>query len=213
MDASVNPSAHGRRVFALVPAAGLSRRMGKPKQLLHYRDGTILEAVINSVLESTVDGLGIVASPTVRDFLGSDLPERCFVAVNADGDSEMIQSIQIGVREMRSVFEPCDDDGIMILPGDQPQISGGVITTCAEAYRLPRRPPDMLIAAYAGRRGHPAIYSFSSLREVESWGPQKGLNELARRYPERVRELPIVTTPMPIDVNTPEDYDRLRGLR
>ena len=38
-----------RRVIALVLAAGQSRRMGRLKQLLPYRDGTILEAVLDAV--------------------------------------------------------------------------------------------------------------------------------------------------------------------
>lgn len=199
-----------RRVFALVLAAGASRRMGKPKQLLPYRDATILESVIESVLESSVDGLGVVANPEVRAFLGDDLPERCFVEVNAMPESEMLESVKIGVARVREFFEPVHDDGVMILLADQPQVTGGVITTCAEAFRLPRNPPLILIATYAGRRGHPTIFTVEALREIETWGPERRLNELAHEHLNEVRELPITTAPMPIDVNTPADYERLR---
>lgn len=208
----VKGCAMSRRVFALVLAAGQGRRMGRIKQLLPYRDGTILEAVIDAVLESTVDGVCVVANHAVRDFLGDDLPERFIVARNDAAESEMIASIQVGVKAIRDQFEAQDDDGIMILLADQPQITGGIITTCAEAWKLPRKtPPPILIATYRGRRGHPAIFSAALMWEVETWTTDRRLNELARRSPESVRELPITTSPMPIDVNTPEDYERLTG--
>lgn len=201
-----------RRVFALILAAGQARRMGRPKQLLPYRDGTIIEAVLDAVLESSVDGLCVVANHQVREFLGDDLPERFIIARNDNPESEMIGSVQIGVSAIREEFEAIDDDGVMILPADQPQVSGGVITSCAEAWRLPRKgAPGILIATYRGRRGHPAIFSMDVLKEIESWPPSRGLNELAYGHADMVREFPITTAAMPIDVNTPDDYDRLQG--
>jgi len=199
------------RVFAMILAAGQSRRMGRPKQMLPYGEGTMLEAVLDAVLESSVDGLVVVGDPPTAAFLAGHLPERCFVAVNDDPGSEMLSSAKIGLSTIETEFTPASEDGVMVLPGDQPQISGGTITTCAETYRLPRHPPGILIATYRGRRGHPTIFSVEMLREIEGWSDDHGLNELARRHPEAVRELAITMGAMPIDVNTPEDYDRLCG--
>lgn len=202
-----------RRVVALILAAGQSRRMGRTKQLLAFRNSTIIESVIEAVLESSVDGVVIVANKQVRDFLGNDLPERFFVTVNDAEQSEMIESVQIGLQCIHDNFDLAEDDGILILLGDQPQMTGGIITTCAEAWRLPRKTqPGILIATYNRRRGHPTIFASSILDEVEGWPATQTLNELARAHPEAVRELPI-TSPMPVDVNTPEDYDRLNGTK
>jgi len=201
-----------RRVFALVLAAGQSRRMGRLKQLLPFRDRTFVDAVVEAVLESSVDGVCVVANGQVRDFLGDELPERFIVAINDRADSEMIESVQIGVDAIRRQFGASGEDGVMVLLCDQPQITGGVITTCAEAWRLPRKNSrGILIATYKGRRGHPAIFATSLLGEIESWDAERRLNELAALHPEAVGELPITTAPMPIDVNTPQDYDRLKG--
>lgn len=203
----------GRNVFAMILAAGRSRRMGRPKQVLRYRDGTMLEAVIDAVLESSLDGLVVVVDQATETFLEGHLPERCATALNPDPESEMLTSAQIGSRRIAAEFGPATDDGIMVLLADQPQISGGVLTTCAEAYRLPRKPPGILIATYGGRRGHPTVFSIEMLAEIEEWSDDRGLNALAGSHPEAVRELPITTCPAPIDVNTPEDYDRLGESR
>ncbi|MBN2562288.1 MAG: nucleotidyltransferase family protein [Phycisphaerae bacterium] len=202
---------NGHRVFAMILAAGQSRRMGRPKQMLPYGEGTVLEAVTSAVLESSADGLVIVTNPEIGTLLADELPDRCCVAINHDADSEMLTSVQIGLRCVMAEFAPLPRDGVMILLGDQPQVTGGTITTLAETYRLPRKPPGILVATYGGRRGHPAIFSVEMLAEIEQWPDDLGLNELARRHPDAVRELAITTCPMPIDVNTPEDYERLRG--
>lgn len=200
-----------RQIIALVLAAGQSRRMGRPKLLLPYRGGTILEATLNSVLESAVDGLVIVANPRIEEYLAGDLPERCFVVVNDDPASEMLTSVKIGLARAAAEFDLSPDDGLLVLPGDQPQVSGGVITTLAETYRLPRRPPEILVASYRGQRGHPSLFSVRILAEIEDWPDTRGLNELARLHPDAVRDLPITIGPMPLDVNTPQDYGRLTG--
>jgi molybdenum cofactor cytidylyltransferase len=200
----------GRSIFALVLAAGRSRRMGRPKQLLAYRDGTIIEAVLAAVLESSIDGLVIVASPEVEEFLRGYLPDRCFVSINDDPESEMLASVKIGMETIRKEFSPAAADGVMVLLGDQPQLTGGTITTCAEAFRLPRRAPGALVATYKKRRGHPTIFSTELLEEIEEWPVGRKLSDLLEENADLVRELPITGQAMPIDVDTPEDYDKLK---
>jgi molybdenum cofactor cytidylyltransferase len=204
-------SGHIRRVVALILAAGQSRRMGRPKQLLPYKDGTILDAVIEAALESSIDGIVVVANPLVAANLEGRLPaEDCALVVNVEPDSEMLRSAQLGLQRLVDRFEAAASDGILILLGDQPQVTGGLITTCAEAFRLPKNPPGILIATYKGRRGHPAIFRVGVMREIETWASDRRLNELAELHPEQVRELPITTAPMPIDVNTQHEYLKLK---
>lgn len=208
----MKPSSTGRRVFGLILAAGQSRRMGQCKQLLPYKDGTIIEAVIQPVLESSLDGLVIVANPQVERFLRGYLPEQCFLALNDDPESEMLDSVRIGLGVIKDDFEAAPNDGVMVLLGDQPQLTGGVITTCAEAYRLPRKQSGILTATYKGRRGHPTIFSVDLLQEIEDWPPERRLSDLMDDHADAVRKLPITSCPMPTDIDTPEDYDRLRPI-
>lgn len=199
-----------RRVFAIIPAAGQSRRMGRPKQLMPYGEGTILDAVMDAVLEAPIDAIVLVVNPSIAHLFTENADEDVLVALNDDPNTEMIDSVRIGLSQIRTDYAPTAGDGIMVLPGDQPEIRAGVIATCAESYRIPRTPPGILVATYKGRRGHPAIFSYRLIREIERWPADRGLNELAKIHADEVRELPITSAPMPIDVNTPEDYDRLR---
>ncbi len=200
---------NGRRVFAMILAAGQGRRMGQLKQLMPYGEGTMLDAVVDAALECPLDGLVLVAHPEVADDFEGCLPEDCFLELNDDPSSGMLISVQIGLDCLTAKFNPAPNDGVMILLADQPQVRAGTIATCAETYRLPRKGPGILIATYRGRRGHPTIFSIQRLSEIAAWSPDRRLNELAQLHPDAVRELPITTQPMPIDVNTPEDYTQL----
>ena len=53
-------------IWAIVLAAGESRRMGSPKMLLSYNDVTIIEQVIRNLLDSSVDRVPSV--PSTRTF-------------------------------------------------------------------------------------------------------------------------------------------------
>lgn len=185
--------------------------MGRLKQLMPYRDGTMMDAVIDAVMETPVEGLVLVTNELIVGRFVENPDEDLLIAVNSDPRSEMIDSVRIGLRRLREAFNPRATDGVMILPGDQPEIRSGVLTTCAEDFRRPRNAPGILIATYRGRRAHPAIFRMNVIEEIESWESGHGLNELAKLHPELVRQSPIHSGPMPIDVNTPEDYERLRG--
>lgn len=202
----------GRRVFAMILAAGQGRRMGQLKQLMPYGDGTMLDAVVDAVMECPLDGLVLVAHPDIAEDFEGCLPEGCFLEINDAPTRGMLVSVQLGLDRLMTECEPAPQDGVMILLADQPQIRAGTIVTCAETFRLPRKPPGILIATYRSRRGHPTIFSIERLSEVATWSVDRQLNEIAQLYPEAVRELPITTQAMPIDVNTPEDYERLSGV-
>ncbi len=199
----------GRRVFAMILAAGRGRRMGELKQLMPYGDGTMLDAVLDAAMECPLDGLMLVAHPEVAEEFDDCLPDDCFIEINDDPTSGMIVSVQMGLGRILAECNPAREDGVMILLADQPQLRAGTMATCAETFRMPRKGPGILIATYRGRRGHPTIFSIERLSEIKPWSPDRRLNELAILHPDAVRELPITTQGMPIDVNTPEDYANL----
>jgi molybdenum cofactor cytidylyltransferase len=47
-------------IWAMILAAGVSRRMGQPKLLLPFGEKTIIETVVDSVVSSNVDGTLVV---------------------------------------------------------------------------------------------------------------------------------------------------------
>lgn len=200
-----------RRVFALVLAAGPSRRMGRPKLLLEYGEGTILEAVLDAVFDSPLDGAAIVTTPEIEALLRDAVPPDVAVTVNHDADSDVITSVKLGLSKAKTRYHLQDDDGIVVLLGDMPEITSATVSMCAEMYRMAKQ-PRMLVATYHGAQSYPVIVPFSRMLEVFCWERPRALEELWERTGADVRELPIGLCPRPIDVDTPEDYARLRAV-
>ncbi|MBU0717863.1 MAG: nucleotidyltransferase family protein [Planctomycetes bacterium] len=192
------------RVWAIVPAAGMSRRMGRPKQSLAFGTSTITGTVTRTLLAAGVAGVVVVTRTDLVDRL--ELPEdaRVHVAFNDDADSEMIDSIRIGL----AMLEPPrvgDRDGIMVIPGDMPTLASGTCRRCITAYA--EDPARIVITTHEGRRGHPIVFPFALrgiVRELKG-----GLRMLPQERPENVFLLAVEDAGAGLDIDTRDDYASL----
>ena len=215
------PSNSLARVLAIVPAAGRSRRMGQAKQLLNIGGRPMLECVVEPLLAASLQGVLVVTHSALAAQLAEKLgalgvacgePGRIAVAINDDPASEMIDSIRIGLRWWMREAAPGDrardEDGFLVCPADQPGLRVGDIELCVAAFRLD--PTRVVIAAHEGREGHPIIFPAALAVFVESPACDGGLRELPRVHPDLVTRVDLATDAATRNINTPEDYDRLR---
>lgn len=211
MNSSIHNEGLGdrRRVVAVIPAAGRGRRMERLKQLLPYGQTTMLETVIQTAVaccrEGVVAGVVVVVGDGARAAAERHGSDRCRIAVNPDPDSDMLASVRIGWDAGRQAFGLTERDGAMLLPADQPELTGEAIAAVERVFRQANDGSVVVAAAYEGRRGHPAVYSGDLIEATRAWPAGVGLNEVAKRYPERVREVAMGSA-IPLDVNTPQAY-------
>ncbi|HUU82881.1 MAG TPA: nucleotidyltransferase family protein [Phycisphaerae bacterium] len=193
-------------VYAVIPAAGRSRRMGSAKQLLPYGDRTVLETVIETLLAAPINGLAVVTHTAVANEL--DLPEdpRFLTVINDDAESQMLDSIRMGVDALRQALTPPDDSGVLVCPGDMPLIDVATVTSCIAAFF--DHPDAIVVASHGGKRGHPIIVPLSMLPELATI-TDGGLAELLTRHAESVHRVDCPTPGVTQDLNTPEDYGGL----
>jgi molybdenum cofactor cytidylyltransferase len=196
------------RVFGIIPAAGQSRRMGRPKQLLHIAGQPMLLHVAGVVLDGGVEGLVVVTQTALVGELGLDRSDDLLVAVNDDPDSAMIDSVVLGINRLASVHGVRSPDGILVLPADCPGVDGAAVRACAEAYR--RAPGRIIVAAYRGRRGHPMVFPFGLVPEVRGLARTGGLDQLLAVHPDLVVESAGDSEGVVGDMDTAEDYSRFR---
>jgi CTP:molybdopterin cytidylyltransferase MocA len=203
------------RIFAIIPAAGQSRRMGTAKQLLDVGGRPMLLSVLESLAASEVDGIVLVTNSSVAQQLagyslsntgklGLPMPP---IAINDDPKSEMIDSIRIGIAEWRKRQTLREHDGFLVCPADQPGIAMADFNACIAAFRA--SPDRIVIGTYDGRRGHPIVFPVSLADFVQSSACNAGLNALPRAHPERVIAQPCGSPAVVRDVDTPEDYGKL----
>ncbi len=189
------------RVTGLVLAAGGSKRLGAPKQLLPFGSGTLLDHTLATARDSRFDQLLCV--------LGSS-SEAVRAGVDLDG-VEVVENQQFGegcsssIAAALSVVDPrCDV--IVLMLGDQPGVSQATVA----ALLAGRGEAPVAACQYSDGRGHPLAFARSTFAKLEQLHGDKGVWKLLERYADSVAEVPVEGL-IPHDVDTWDDYRVVLG--
>ena len=195
------PSAEGSGdtfVTGLVLAAGGSRRLGEPKQLLPYGDGTMLDHAVSTARDCGFDQLIVAlggSSDEVRrqvDLSGAETVEnRDF----GEGCSSSVAAA-LGAVDDRA-------QALVLMLGDQPGVTADTVGAL-----LAGRPEGakFTVCLYEDGRGHPLAFGRDLFGELGELHGDKAVWKLMDRYEDEVVEVPIAG-PIPPDVDTREDYE------
>jgi molybdenum cofactor cytidylyltransferase len=191
-----------KTLAGIVLAAGESRRMGQPKQLLPFGERTILERVVDTLLAAGVGEVVVVLghmAERVRAVLG-DRPVRA--VINESYRQGMLSSVKCGVGVVGTEY-----DAILIALGDQPHIECAVVSEVMHAYRAGNA--GIVIPRYGEKKGHPIIISLQKYHEAIVNLPEDvGLNALMQEHADDVRLLDVATEDIIRDIDVPDDYTR-----
>jgi molybdenum cofactor cytidylyltransferase len=198
------------RFFAVIPAAGRSVRMGQPKLLLPWAGTTVIEHVVAAWRASRASTVVLVAHPD--DYELAERARACDAAVVQPEapPPEMKDSVRAALAYIRREYDPRDPDAWLLAPADMPQLNAPLIDRVIRAYEASiaaGEPTAIWAPAFGGRRGHPVLFPWSLAVQVDRLGPSEGLNLLVARSEVRTIE---VQAAEPADLDTPEDYERLR---
>ena len=80
---------------------------------------------------------------------------------------------------------------------------------CVAYARQPGQ--TILVPTHLGRRGHPTLIEWRHVAGIRVMPPGEGLNAYLRAHAEETLELPVMSAGVLSDLDTPEDYERLRG--
>jgi molybdenum cofactor cytidylyltransferase len=184
-------------VTGLVLAAGGSSRLGRPKQLLPYGDGTLLQHVVATACASPLDQLIVAVGGGAAEVIANVDMRGAEVVVNESYGEGCSSSIAASLP----LVDPACDVLVLML-GDQP----GVTTASVSGLVHGLGDAPVAVCLYDNGRGHPFAFARSVFGELARLHGDKGVWKLLERRPELVRE---VRTPglVPPDVDTWEDYE------
>ncbi len=189
------------RVAAIVLAAGESRRFGSPKQLLPWRETTLLEHTVDTVLRSSVQETLVVVGHRA-DQIGTLLQNRPIsLVVNEDWQEGLSSSVQAGLQALSARYEAC-----LFVLGDQPNVTADLINNMLERYH--RTLATIVAPSYRGRRGNPVLFSRSLFPELMSLQGDKGGREVVLRHQEDVETVEVEEDDIFLDIDTEADYQR-----
>ena len=188
-----------RWVTGIVLAAGSSRRLGTPKQVLPYGDTTVLGATLDVARGAGFDQLIVTlggAAAAVRDAVplgGAD------VVVVDDFGTGCSASLRVALEQVDPRAA-----GIVLMLGDQPLVDPATVR------RVVAQGPavDIMVCRYSDGIGHPFWFSRNTFRDLSQLHGDKGVWKLVQSGRHPLREL-AVDGRVPLDVDTWEDYQRL----
>jgi molybdenum cofactor cytidylyltransferase len=186
-------------IWAIILAAGESRRMDTPKMLLPFKGKTIIEKVIENVISSDVNKTLVVVGSSGDIILEriKDLPvSHCY---NENYREGMLSSVRCGFSNLPEKFE-----AVIVMPGDYPGIGVDVINILIDSFR--RSEKKIIIPLFGGKRGHPILICYDFRNEVMKLDPEDGLRELAMRFPDEVLEVEVDDPTILRDIDTMDDY-------
>jgi len=187
-------------VGAIVLAAGASRRMGRPKQLLPIAGQPMVRRVTGAVcaagLAQVVVVLGANASDVARALEG--LPVD--LVANDAWREGMSTSLRAGLGALRPEIA-----ATLLVLADQPDLSPELLRALVARYRATGAP---IVAPYhGGRRGNPVIFDRALFAELEAVAGDRGGRAVVARYEAELERVEVQDPAVVSDVDTPQDYE------
>ena len=192
----------------LVLAAGSSRRMGSPKQLLPIGGRPLLEIVVAEACASRLDDVLVVLGASADEIRGGVDFGRARGLVNPDHASGMASSLRAGLAALGDRV-----DRAMVILGDQPEISGRVLDQLLDLQEESGLPAAAF--SFNGLLHPPVVLTRELWGDLESLEGDVGCRAVIRARPELVAKIAIEgDLKHPVDVDTPDDYRRfqVRGM-
>lgn len=201
-----------RRLFAILPAAGRSIRMGRPKLLLPWGETTVVESVLGEWRASRVSHVVMVVHPDDRALAEAAHHAGAEVVVPASPPPDMKASICHALSYIEQSFSPDESDGWLLAPADMPGLTTATINWMIGQASSPATDANpasdrILIPTHLARRGHPVYFPWPLAAAAFQLGANEGLNALVAR--NSVREVKCEDPAVLEDLDHPDDYRKL----
>ena len=195
-------------IIAVVPAAGRSQRMGQSKLLLPLGSRCVIEHVLVALAGSQVDQIVVVVPPEAGELAALVRLHRAEVVQLAEPTADMRGSVVYGLDHAERLWRATALDGFLVALADQPTLSSRTVDCLIGRSRGSGR--SIFVPTFAGKRGHPVLFCWKHAEQVRSLPSDRGLNHLVAQLQSEVEECPIDEAELLEDLDTPEDYERLK---
>ena len=184
-------------------AAGLARRMGQVKLLLPVGGQPIVRHAVEGVRAAGLDPVLVVTGPAPAPIEAALAGLGARIVVNPTPEAGQAGSVRAGIAAL-----PETVDTVLIALGDQPALAPTIIPALLSAHRASGRP--IVAPRYQDGPGNPVLFDRVIFAELLALQGDQGARPVIARDPGRV-EWVALDLPMPQDVDTPADYEKIRS--
>jgi molybdenum cofactor cytidylyltransferase len=198
--------ATGRRIAAIVLAAGRSTRMGAANKLLAEIGGKpLVRIAAEEALASRADPVIVVTGHQRERVEGALKGLKITFAHNADFAQGLSTSLKAGIAVV-----PADVDAAIVCLGDMPQVRAPLIDKLIAAFD-PECGALIVVPSVKGKRGNPVVWSRRFFLDLAGLDGDIGARHLIANYPEAVIEVPVTDPAVFVDVDTPDALDAVKA--
>ena len=191
-------------VAGLLLAAGSSSRMGENKLFFEIDGESLLRRAVDTALSAGLDPVVVVLGHEAQRARGALRELPCQIVVNSQHELGINSSLRTGMENV-----PPDATAVVVMLADMPFVSRDMIETLVRRYR--GSSAALAISRYGDVNAPPMLYDrslFGELNEPQGEGCGRYVVRRHRDQAEVVSWPPQALT----DLDTPEDYERVRDL-
>lgn len=187
----------------VILAAGRSSRLGRPKQLLAYRDKTLLQHSIDNAAQINAETV-IVVLGSNKELIEDQIDTKGIQIIgNLNWDSGIASSIICGIDHLNSISP--EIDALILMVCDQPYADSHILNNLLTEQKETGK--AIIACAYDGIAGTPALFHRTLFQELLSLEGDTGAKKLFEKYKSLASFIPFKTGG--IDIDTTEDYKNL----
>ncbi|MCF7560477.1 nucleotidyltransferase family protein [Sabulilitoribacter multivorans] len=190
-----------KHISVIILAAGSASRMGSVKQLLPFKNETLLQAVIKNALDSNVDKVFCVLGANAKTIINKIQSEEVAFVINSNWKEGLSSSIKAGVKHIQSLNT--STNAILFLLADQPNVDSHYINKLIKLYKSEAK---IVASNYGNVNGVPAIFPSMYFKNLLKLKGDKGAKFLLNNADKNIVSLELKSSQILIDIDTPEDY-------
>ena len=196
----------GRRIAAVVLAAGRSTRMGAVNKMIAEIGGKpLVRIAVEQALASRASPVIVVTGHQREQIEGALAGLTVRLVHNPDYAEGLGTSLKTGIAAV-----PDSADGAIVCLGDMPQVDAALIDRLIAAFD-PERGALIVVPSIEGRRGNPVVWSRRFFHDLTAIQGDIGARHLIGTYAEAVVEVPVASEAALTDVDTPESLSAVKA--
>lgn len=195
-----------KNIAVLILAAGASSRMGRAKQLLPWKETTLLGTVVKSAKSYAPKDIVVVLGANAERIGPGIQGKGVEVIENKNWRYGLGESLAFGTAHL--LEKKATYDGVLVMLGDQPFVDEAFLRTMTETFYSAEK--GIAAASYGNRVGVPALFSkryFELLADVKG---DSGAKTLLQEHRKDV--IPVTAQNITLDIDTQQDYEELKNL-
>ncbi len=191
-------------VAAIILAAGESRRLGQPKQLLAFHGESLLARAIRLANEAGALPVLVVLGANFATVLAAIHTSNSIPVHNDRWRQGIASSIEAGVRAL-SVCAP-ETEGVLLMGCDQPRLTANHLRALIESFEA-QAAAVIATSSYAGVQAVPAVFPRATFAELRALRGDKGARSVIESAPCHVIAMEFPGGE--VDIDLPEDLAAL----